>query len=109
MLVLGLIHHHTHVIQEPTHPAKVPSHALIAVLVPTHLLPPPKYAIRAHLEDFKKPPKLPLVFLLILDTIEWGQQHKYSVQLGKLVWAWWKPVTTASLDNFKISQAKPSA
>ena len=77
MLVLGLMHHHSSVIQVPTHPAEAQSHALTAVLAPTHLLlPPPKYVILVQQESIKKPPKLPLVFLLILDTIEWGQQHK---------------------------------
>ena len=81
MLALGLTHHHARVIQVPTQPTKAPSHALTAALAPTHLLlPPPKYVILVQQESIKKPPKLPFVFLLSLDTIKRGQLHKSSAR-----------------------------
>ena len=79
MLALDLTRHQVSVIQVHTHPAKVPSHALTAVLAPTHLLlPPPKYVILVQQESIKKPPKLPFVILLIVDTIKRGQLRKSS-------------------------------
>ena len=72
--------HVSHVHQDSTHPAKARSHASTVALVPTHLLSPPKYVILVHQEDIKKPPKLPLVFLLSLDIIKRGTPHKSSAR-----------------------------
>ena len=105
MLALGLTHHHARVIQVPTQPTKVLSHALTAVLAPTHLLlPPPKYVILVQQESIKKPPKLPFVILLIVDTIKRGQLRKSSAHPESTVKAESPSVIHAPKDGCKKVQ-----